>query len=262
MKNSVWIVSLLLMSLLATPTEAQRKGLGGGPSFDFRKKSESKEGTRWTLKEWLEQKDRNHLMDLWLGMYAPSPYEFFISGQMLSYDRTSSTITTTSTTTGPASPYRSSSGALAAYATVVGLMGEYENNHEEGFNDLAGSLNLRLIGNAVQGTHLIVNYGQRTRNTVTSSGVQTLRQNFASVDLDLYVMKYFGLHGNYRSDLPTSDANLGDVSGSKTETGAFIDFAALRIYGNWYSEKQDATRGSQTDRTVRTGIQSGIKFFF
>jgi hypothetical protein len=262
MKTLNIIVFLLAVFLISAISNAQLKGSSGGPSFDFRKKSESKEGTRWTLKEWLEQKDRNHLMDLWLGMYAPSPYEFFISGQMKSYEATQSTINGAAVTQNTSASYRSTSGALAAYATVIGLMAEYENNGEEGFNDLSGSINLRIIGNAVQGTHLILNYGQRTRNTVSSSGVQALRQNFAGADLDLYLIRYFGIHGSYRSFLASNDITLRDVSGNKSEAGIFVDFAALRIYGNWYSEKQDSTLAGSTDQTVRTGIQSGIKFFF
>jgi hypothetical protein len=120
-------------------------------------------------------------------------------------------------------------------------------------------LNLRVLGNAIQGTHLVLNYGQRTQNTTS---VQNLKNQFAGGDLDLYLMRHFGLHGNYRNFFSTSDSTLGDVSGSKSEAGAFIDFAALRIYGNWFSEKQDAVLSGTTTRTQRTGIQSGIKFFF
>ncbi len=263
MKTRLALLALAIAAALATAlnTQAQTaKGSGGGPGFDFRKKSTNKEGSRWTLQEWLTQKDRNHLMDLWLGMYAPSPYEFYISGQMLSYSR--SIATTPAAATDSTQSYRSSSGSVGAYATVIGLVGEYENNTEEGQNELLGSLNLRVLGNAVQGTHLIVSYGQRTKNQTSTGTLITLRQNFAGADLDLYLMKYFGLHGNYKSFSANSETTLGDVSGSKSEAGAFIDFGAMRIYGNWYSEKQDAVLSSTTTRTIRTGVQSGLKFFF
>lgn len=261
LKQSLAIISLLLLLLLLLSPKglAQNKGpSGGSPSFDFRKKSESKEGTRWTLQEWLAQKDRNHLMDLWLGMYAPSPYEFYLSGQFSSYDKTISALPGTSTE--QKNSLRSSSGSLGAYATLIGLIGEYENNREDNYNDLSGSLNLRLIGNAVQGTHLIIGYGQRTRND-TAQGL-TLKQQFSNADLDLYLTKYFGLHGAYRYFAPQSDSRLGEVTANSAEGGVFIDFSSLRIFGTWYSDRQDSTLSGIVTKTERTGISTGIKFFF
>lgn len=231
----------------------------GGPGFDYGKKADSKEKSRWTLQEWLAQKQRNQLMDLWLGMYAPSPYEFYLSGTYQAYDKLESIDPNPSNTADTKSSYRSYAGSVGAYATVVGLVGELENNTEDGYNDSAGSFNLRVLGNSVQGTHLILNYGQRTRKQ--NSGSQ-LSQQFAGADLDLYMTKFFGLHGMYRQYMTTTDATLGDVKGNRTEGGAFIDFGALRIFGNWFSDQQNSTLNSSTTKTNRTGIQSGIKFFF
>jgi hypothetical protein len=253
MKHSFLILTLL--SLLTDPAFAQGANRWGGPGLDFRKKAEAKEGKRWTLQEWLEQKERNRMMDLWLAMYAPSPYEYFLSGSYQSYENTASTQPATSEVQ---SSYRSSSGSVGAYAYLMGLQVEYENNIEESFNDLSGSLNLRVLGNAVQGTHLILNYGQRTRN---ATGQETLRQQFAGADLDLYLMRSFGLHGHYRGYLPTSDS-FGDITGSRSEAGAFIDFGALRVFGNWFSEKLEMSKSGIIERTGRTGVQSGLKFFF
>lgn len=259
-----WFGFRILLALLCTfslslitGTTAFAAGgsTGGSPRFDFRQKIERKEGARWTLQEWLAQKQRNQLMDLWLGMYAPSPYEFSLSGGYQSY-------TTSTEPLRSDNSHQSYSGAVAAYATLIGLQAEYENNSQEVYNDLSGSLNIRIIGNAVQGTHVILFAGLRTR-TIDNSGTPILLRNkFIGADLNLYLTKYFGLAGNYRSYLPTDDTTLGTVSGTRSEAGIFIDFAAIRIFGNYFIDKQIETLSGVNSSVERTGIQSGIKFFF
>src|SRR5436190_22356647 len=44
------------------------------------KKQEEKAKTRWSLQDWLETRDKMRLMDLWLALHSPSPYEFFVGG--------------------------------------------------------------------------------------------------------------------------------------------------------------------------------------
>lgn len=252
-----------LAALLLTPdlghAQESRARNWGGPGFNLRQKSESKEAKRWTLQEWLDMKDRNYMMDLWLGMYAPSPYEFYLSG-IYENDDSTTTTNTSGASTNAAKSARSYSGGVGAYAYLMGLQGDYQNNTEEGFNDLSGSLNLRVLGNAVQGTHLILGYGLRTRNSTTA--VEPLRQQFAQADLDLYVMKAFGLHGLYRGFIPTSDAHLGDMSGSQAEAGAFLDFGPLRVFGQWFAENQSFDKNGGLTKTERTGVQGGLKLFF
>lgn len=254
------LMGLTVGTLGFTSVSQAQKGHGGGQTFDFRKKAESKAGQRWTLQEWLEQKNRNYMMDLWLGMYAPSPYEFFVSGAYDSYDL--STSIAPSATADTKASHKTYSGSVGAFATIIGLIGEHENNTEEGYNDTTGSFNLRILGNAVQGTHLMLQYGLRTHQIDNSINQTRLNQQFAGADLDLYLMRHFGLHGNYRSFMPYTEAVLGETKGTRTEAGAFLDFGPVRVYGNWYSEKQDSTLTNVLTHTDRTGIQSGLKFFF
>lgn len=256
-----FLFSLSFIVFSATQIHAQTKSTWGGPGFDFRKKAESKEGTRWTLQEWMAQKEKNHIMDLWLGMYAPSPFEFFISGSHHSYNSTLSTMPASSPET--SNSFKSYQGAIGAYAMIIGLQGEYENNWEEQYNDLSGSINLRVLGNAIQGTHLLLQLGQRTRNlNSTTTNPLKLSNTFTGAELDIYLMKYFGLHGLYRSYLPNDETSLGQVSGTRSEAGMFIDFNAVRIYGNWFSDKQESLLSGTITKRDRTGIMTGIKFFF
>lgn len=233
-------------------------GSGSGGRFNVRQKAEKKEGSRWTLQEWLEQKQRNQLMDLWLGMYAPSPYEFFFGGSHNSF-------TTKYEPTGTVADQSntSASASIGAYATIVGVEGHYENNTKESYSDLSGSLNLRILGNAVQGTHLIVFYGLRTRDGKwQGTSPYRVGNTFAGADLNLYLAKYFGISGRYTSYFPEVEASLGRVSGTRSEAGVFLDFEAVRIYGNWFEDVQKNETTSLTTTANRSGYQAGLKFFF
>lgn len=250
-----WFHFLCFTFFLSTISNAAD---GSGPTgrFNIQQKIEKKEASRWTLQEWLAQKERNRLMDLWLAMYSPSPYEFFIEGSYLSFSSQTEPVTATE---GHFQSYR---GGVGAYAAVVGLEGTYENNTQEKLNDLSGSLHLRVLGNAVQGTHLIFHYGLRTRNFESSGMNQRISNQFAGADLNLYLTRYFGLMGTYNAYLPTEHLTLGSISGTRSEAGLFIDFEAARVFGNWFADIQTHKKSATENSVIRTGIQSGLILFF
>lgn len=252
--------TVLTLLLTAAPrlADAQSSSKAGRPSFDFRKKAESKETSRWTLAEWLDQKDRNYMMDLWLGMYAPSPYEFYISGNYNSNAKEEAL--GNSPFAAGSENYRSYSGSIGAYALIMGIVGEYENNTGAGYVDTSGSLNIRILGNAIQGTHLVLQGGLRTREIALSN--TRLNQTFTGAELEIYVMRYFGLHGLYRNFLPYNEGTLGETKGTRSEAGAFIDFGPVRIYVNQYWDVQESMLNNTPNKNERTGTQSGLKFFF
>lgn len=250
LRQLFFLISSVLFSLAVFGADAST----GSGRFDFRKKATSKEGSRWTLQEWMAQKERNQIMDLWLAMYAPTPYEFFLGGSYLSYETSVDNPQTKNS-------FTSTSGRLGAYATVVGVEVEYENNTKENYSDLLGSLQLRVLGNAVQGTHLILGYGMKTR-TMEGATQTTLRPQFASADLNIYLNRFFGIQGAYRYELPLKDETYGEVKSSRGEAGIFIDFNAVRIFGAWFNEREERTLNSSTTITSRTGGKSGLIFFF
>lgn len=244
----------LLTSLLLTPLGGlAQSSSGGGQSGDFFKRAERRQSQRWTLQEWLAQRDRNRMMDLWLSMNSPSPYELMLGTSLNSYELEAPA---------PDEPtkYSSFQGSFAAYAQFVGLSVEYENNTREDFNDLSGLFNLRLLGSSIQGSYLALHYGLRTRSQATPQ--LTLRQQFAQASLQMYVIKHFGFDGLYRKYLPLTDETLGKVESDLTEAGAFIDFKNFRIFGSWYKEGQRTDLNGVTNQTTRTGIRSGLKIFF
>lgn len=220
-----------------------------------KQKAEEKTKSRWTLAEWLEQRDRNRLMDLWLVYHSPSPYEFFVYGDQSSYTvKTDNPVTESNHLV-----YR---GGIGAYASLIGLQIQHENNTRESFNDVNGILHLRLLGNAYQSTNLTLGIGQRTRTLDNVGAALGIRQIFGELALTLYLNKHFGIEALYRNYLPTSNAVLGDITGTRTEGGLFIDFSWVRIYGTWFAEPFISSLNAVTATTTRTGINSGLKFFF
>ncbi|PIS09925.1 MAG: hypothetical protein COT73_12145 [Bdellovibrio sp. CG10_big_fil_rev_8_21_14_0_10_47_8] len=248
-------MTFLLTLFLTFPTWALDGSTGSG-HFDFRQKAERKQDNRWTLQEWLAQKDRNRMMDLWLAMYSPSPYEYFVGGAYQDF-------TTKDEAAGTTDRHENGIVTVGAYATVIGIEGFYENNIQEQISQSGGSLNLRVLGNAVQGTHLSINYGYRSMKTELAGQGTTVNQPFAGADLNMYLTRYFGISGMYRSYVAVENDVLGTVSGHRTEAGLFVDFSALRVFGSWYSDVEITQPQQQTEsKVIRSGVMSGIKFFF
>ncbi len=208
------------------------------------KKQEQKAKTRWSLSEWLETRDRMRLMDLWLSMHSPSPYEFFLGGDYSFGSFSGGTVAGQS--------YNGLGLSLGGYAQAVGL----ELRREAPAFDTTRAtalLGIRLFGYQIQGTHLALLVGLK-QDSVGSS--YTARNAVLGGRLSLYLTKFFGIEGNYRHFF-ASAANLSgaDFSGSRFEAGAFLDFAFLRFFGNWYSE-------ALSQSSTQSGVLFGAKLFF
>ncbi|WP_413558061.1 hypothetical protein [Bdellovibrio sp. HCB209] len=225
--------------------------------FDFTQRAAKREAGRWSLTDWLAIKDKNRMMDQWLSMNSPSPYEVMLGVNFLSYDMHVKDDVT------PDKNYTRFAGEAAAYAQFIGLGVEYLDNSDESYKDLAGMFHLRLLGNSLQNTGFTLSYGLRTRD-MSGTTTTKLNQQFGQAELLLYMTKFFGLNGKYRYYLPTTNDQLGDLKEDLAEFGLFIDFKALRVFGSWYRESQKNKTPSMTDdlTTEREGIKSGIKLFF
>jgi hypothetical protein len=244
---TVFILTIFVLNAMAADSDRFK--------FLNSAKSNQKQNVRWTLEDWLAQKERNRMMDLWLAMYAPSPYEFYISGAWQDHQSVNNQVE---------SDQRSGSvvAAVGAYATVLGLTGEYQNNTQEKTSDSAGALNLRLAGNAVQGTHLIGFYGNRNRQFERNGNSYYLRNQFYGGDLNIYLNKHFGLGGKYTQFLPTDDSDLGKVQGDVIEYGLFIDFSSLRLTGSFYKETQKEILNNLESLTEKKGSRITMTLFF
>lgn len=223
-------------------------------------KSAQREASRWTLEEWLAQKDRNAMMDLWLAFNQSSPYEFSLTLANQSYRKSDNDGAGTTTT----KTYYDYRAQVQAYASIFGLALEYENNTPEDIQDTTGIFQLRILGDSIQNTHLTLMYGLRTRSYAYLNPSEKVSQTFAGAELQMYLAKYFGIRGEYRQYLAANNETLGDLSSSQTEAGIFIDFGPVRVFGDWYQEK-DNRKNTTTlieNKIERTGIKSGLKFFF
>lgn len=224
-------------------------------NYNIQKKAEQRAMKRFTLKEWMDSKDHRALMDMWLSINTPSPYEFMLSGSLIQYslesNRAGATVKTSK---------KSMEGSFSAYATLVGITAEYQNNVEENFTDLTGLFNVRVFGNTLQGTHITFHYGLRTR---TENNQQyRLNQTFPAVTLQLYMTKYFGLQGHYRYFLPTTESFYGDTQADELNAGVFIEYGAFRIFGDWYQERQGSKLNAVDTSVLRTGNKVGVKIYF
>ncbi len=244
---------LALLIILVVPAlgSAQYKD----NSFLYRRASD-RVASRWTLQEWLETKDRNRMMDMWLAMNTKSsPYEAMVGA---SYKSTRVDIGTPGETS-----YTSADGYLTLHASIIGLSFEHENNVQDQFQDVNGMLNLRVFGNSIQSTYLTFHYGQRTRTFTDTSPGRAFKNQFGQVSLQLYVTKYFGIDGIYRQYLPAAEESLNqEMRGTLSEAGLFIDFKALRVFGSWYQDTEIIKSAGVDTTTSRNGTKAGIKLYF
>jgi len=226
----------------------------------FRKEQE-KQASRWSLADWLAQKQSNRLADLVLAKNShTSIYEFFFDAE--SYN--DSAIATASK--GSESNHDIYTGMVGAYAGIIGLRGGYEADTENR-STWTGSFNVRLLGRALQDTHLNLEYGLRgiTLAASGSSGstAETFQNQYGAVTLDVYLTKKFGLEGIYRRILPAQSNLNRTLIGEQEQAGVFIDFGILRVFGNWRNEFLSYDGGGQaTSNEFRQGFGGGFRLYF
>jgi hypothetical protein len=224
--------------------------------FGIRERAEKREGSRWTLAEWLEQRDRNRLMDVWLSLNSPSPYEFMIGGSFFSYK-----LKTDSATVENQNSFYA--GELQAYAQFVGLAAEYSNNPVEKLTDTTGMLNLRLLGSSLQNSSLTLSFGQRTRLFLAGSNEVSHRNLFTQLRMQIHFSKFFGVDSFYRRYEPALNSVLSQsIGGDLAQAGLFIDFKAVRLYGAWQRDQQKSSSSVVDTTSIRDGIVTGVKIFY
>lgn len=209
------------------------------------KKQETKAQRRWSLSEWLDTRDRMRLMDMWLALHSPSPYEFFIGGAyQLGSQSTGST-------------YSAPSFSAAAYVSIFGLGIERESGLGTRYD---GTFHLRFFGLHYQATHMRAEVGLRQESVGSSLSFQNAIAGFG---LTIYMAKPFGVEARWRhafASTPNSSASA--FSGDRFEGGAFLDFSFLRVYGQYVYEMLNTESSDLVSESVRSGPQAGLKFFF
>lgn len=251
-----FILAMVFSTVLPSMALAQKTGSAGtGKAWLLSSSSEAKAAKRFSLQEWLENKDRRGMMDMWLAIHTPTPYEFMFGGSLFQYDSVATTnlISTTHR-------IKSYDGEFHAYATLVGITGMYQNNNEEGFNDVTGQFNLRIFGTSTQSSNIVFHYGLRTRTAFDNS--YRLNQLYPAVTLQIYLMKLFGIYGNYKLFSPVTESFYGDTSADELTAGIFIEYGLLRVFGNYYDERQNSKLNGIETNIDRKGTKVGLQFHF
>lgn len=239
---------ILLLSVHGQKAWAQCRGCGESPSA----KAESKELGRWTLKEWLETKERNRLMDMWLAMHSSvNSYEFFVAADGAMVKR--------QVDSGTPIEQNVQRYSLGAYASIVGLTGIYQRG--DGDEQQYGALfNLRLLGNALQSTQLTLHYGSYVTEKMGGAG-SFWRLPVMAASLAFYFTKNFGIEGHYWQFATTTQDNGDQVSGFRRELMVFIDYSFFRVRGIMYDETYELLNATPSIYTT-SGVLAGCQIFF
>jgi hypothetical protein len=209
------------------------------------KKQEEKAPTRWSLQEWLNTRDRMRLMDMWLALHTPSPFEFFVGA---AYELGS--LNTGSTFSDP-------SFTIAAYDSIFGLQLEREGGLDTRYD---ATFHLRFFGYHYQGTHLRAEVGLRHESVGPNLSFQNA---LAGLGLTIYLAKPFGIEARWRHAFDsTPNASGLAFGGDRYEGGAFLDFSFVRVYGQYVYEKTGVDAYNFAPGSVRSGPQAGAKIFF
>ncbi len=190
----------------------------------------------WSLADWLEQRDRMRLQDLWFALHSGgSPYEFYISGNY-QFNQLNGTQT-----------YQAWEGSLAAFVAPFGLEARYESGLAQ---RVFGIFDLRILGFHDQATNLTLQLGIRNE----TNSLKSFRNLFTGASLTLYLVKSMGVEGLYRHFLPSTPNEIGqNVSGTRIQAGAFLVFSNTRLYLNYFSD-------AETNWTAN-GVTGGFRLY-
>lgn len=217
------------------------------------KKQEEKKKKSWYLTDWLETRDRMMMMDIWLALHSPSPFEFYISPEIrfLSHNDYS----------GKKLDFR---GTFGAFASIFGLEAKYETQ-----GALRQMLQLlfrfRFFGYHDQSTNMNFEAGLRSR---WSDSIDYKAPTLGG-SLTLYLHRYFGLsfRGLYTfgTSLSLPDRKLN--SGMLLEPAVFIDYSFLRVKVNYSIENEYIANTSVAtaagESIIKTrGIGVGLQLYF
>jgi hypothetical protein len=244
---SGWVLIFGVMTW-ADPTHAQGRRTVGSGSYS---KRGGNENVRWTLGDWLTQKRTFSLADQWLAVntqsqlieygfeYGRNSYEVTINGQ-----RNDRVIERAS---------------AQFWVSIFGIQYTREDSDEEWLSQ-SGQLNVRLLGQSSRSTNLTAFYGVRDWKDKVGDG--DYQNQFAGGRLNLYLVSFLGIEGQYRKDFSAQDNSNRDYESERSEYGAFIDLDILRLYGNVFRDIRTVTTSGVPSREVRDGIDAGVRLYF
>jgi len=199
-------------------------------------KQKDKEKNRWSLAEWLDTRDRMRMMDLWLALHSPTPYEFFFGGHFSS--------------SAGGGTYSGWDGYFTAYAYLFGVEARYQTSVWE--PRLFGLVHFRAFGYHNQATNLTFTGGLKNE----SRAGRSLWNPVAGAELTLYLAKPVGVIGGYKRYFAMQTQGVME-NVDRLDIQGFIDFQMLRLYAGYFSEAAEA----DYNHSVR-GVDLGFRFYF
>lgn len=243
------LCSLMLLMSLTSPAHAYFQ-------MDLMKnKQANKETSRWTLVDWLAQKNRMALMDHWLAMNrSANTFDIDLSGSHNEYQlRTTAAGGALTDVT-----HRSRSYNLDMYISIFNLAGEYEKT-DNGREAYGGAVGLRLLGTSSQSTSLTLRYGIRRLHDENT--LDTWRNQFAEGEARMYVWSFFGIHGKFRQYFPDESDQANKLEGRRGTAGAFIDIFSIQMHADYFEEPMTVKSAAGTQSEKRTGWEYGLSVF-
>ncbi len=212
-------------------------------------KNTNKVNSRWTLADWLAQKNKMALADQWLALHrSANLFDVMVSGGVGDFKIKSTN------KTGKDQSYR-----LDAYLSIFNLYGEYEKRDDD-IESYGGAVGLRLFGTSSQTTNLTLRYGLRHLSNFATH--ENWDNPFAEGQLQIYLIQYLGIQGKYRHYFP-DESNLGNkLQGHRVTAGAFLEALIFRLYADYYQEPMELTSAGAVSKESRTGMEYGLKLFF
>lgn len=232
----------------------------GAPHFQAKMlegKRVQKEAAQWNIGDWLTQKNKIAFWDHWLAMNRQATiYENILSASHSRYElQTTDASGVVTRRDGDSANY-----SLDFYVTIFNLFGEYEktSHNQEAFG---GGIGLRLFGTSSQSTTLTARTGWRKSTDFSTH--EAWENTFAEGALQLYLMKFMGIHGKYRMIFP-AESNLGNkLEGSRATGGVFFETMVFRVFADYYQEPlryKDAS--GVITKKQREGYDAGIRLYF
>lgn len=216
-------------------------------------KEQKKKSSSWNLLDWMETKKQFALMDQWLALNTnkESLFEGYIGSDQGKYDFRSIDSTSKKTML---------SGSLGLFVSLFGLEGQYEKSNER-FENYNYQASLRIFGPYKQSTNITMFYGIRDQKTALG---EKLQNQYWGGSATVYLFRFLGGEFLYRKYLKgETSLQKRKITGSLTETSAFIDIYFLRFYGTLFKERthEVTTLGNESD-FEREGVKLGLKVFF
>lgn len=250
---------------------------------------EERRSERWTLTEWLRIKERMKMMDVWLAMFSDPKKDQRLRPEInLVYQQYRGDFTLDHPPGLSAVPSKfsvlahqgrmqlwltnliSATTGLRTLNVDLGLEGSFRDSKDTpaGAGDvifdqhLWATANLRLFGDSIQDTALVLRMGQYRLNSrltdLRMAQESHSRGLVLGVELQAYLLSFLGVEGNYLNHgrWNRSLAQEG-AFGETWDYAAFLEIGFLRLFGGAFGE---VWRNEEPAREKRVkGIMVGAK---